>query len=44
MEEDYKVVSKHEKNKDMQHKNNSLRFSLSLRAGDHLLYFSRRRN
>lgn len=33
MKEVYKVVSKHSKNKDIQHKNSSSRFSLSFETG-----------
>ena len=33
MKEVYKVVSKHSKNKDIQHKNSSSRFSLSFQKG-----------
>ena len=37
MKEAYKVVSKHSKNKDIQHKNSSSRFSLGFQTGDLVL-------
>ena len=37
MKEACKVVSKHAKNKDIRHKNNSSRFSISLQPGDRVL-------
>ena len=37
MKETYKIVSKQGKNRDMQHRNSSSRFSLSLQPGDQVL-------
>ena len=37
MKEVYKIVSKQGKNKDIQHRNSSSRFSLSLQLGDQVL-------
>ena len=37
MKETYKTVSKQGKNRDMQHRNSSSRFSLSLQPGDQVL-------